>query len=256
MKTCAGYLWICILAFSCTTVTSRHPSDLEASNIRGSVSKIKQSINSAHAAACCPAAESDDCKEVIYMYNDRGNLTEYSTVDMDGEIIQTSKYVYNRHNNCSEVNKFSGNKLVGKRLNVLRDYKLVRVKIFNKEGKQENTIRYNYSGNQVSGGITLNKEGEITGSFDNAYANGQLDSQTEKDGTGNITKITRFKRNSNNDVIETTITFPKTQSEQKFSYDYEYDGEGNWIKKTQRNDGEIVGIIMRNITYQNQQAGL
>jgi len=50
-------------------------------------------------------------------------------------------------------------------------------------------------------------------------------------------------------VIESVFTKSGMNSEYKLTFDYEYDKEGNWIKKTQFYNGEIVVIIMRNITY-------
>ena len=37
--------------------------------------------------------------------------------------------------------------------------------------------------------------------------------------------------------------------EYKFSYEYEYDSAGNWIKQTRFYDGQIENIVMRNIEY-------
>ena len=256
MKPCINYLWILIFSFSCKQSPTPHPSDLEAANIKGNVAKLENIIHSANASACCPAAESNDCKQVIYFYNDKGNLAEYSTLNIDGEIIQTSKYEYNRSNRCSGINRFEGSKLVEKQLNTLSNGKLVRVKVFNRDGKLEKILKYDYSGAEVTGGVTLNASGEVVSSFVNSYVNGRLDARTDNDADGNIIKITRFTRNSNDDVIETFSSFPTTKTEQKFSYEYEYDARGNWIKKTQRQGVDIAGIIMRNITYTNPQAGL
>jgi hypothetical protein len=251
MKKLIYYAMVVIIAVSCKSEKSNLQSDLEAANLKGKVWKIEKTIHNANAKSCCPAGQKDECKQALYVYNEKGNLVENSTVDDNGKILITTKYVYNRHDVCSEISKYSGNKLVGKEANILQGDKIIAVKVFDEDGANENIQKYEYSGNEIIGGTTLNKAGEVVSSFHNEYLNGQLDSQTEKDGNGDIATITKYKRNSHNDVIESIFTNPKMNTEYKLTFDYEYDDKGNWIKQTQLYNGEIAGIIMRNITYYN-----
>jgi hypothetical protein len=251
MKQSAGLLLIAVFAFSCKSEKSNLQSDLEASNLKGKVWKIEKTIHSADAKSCCPAAQKDECKQALYVYNEKGFLVENSTIDDNGKILITTNYIYNRHDVCSEISKYSGDKLVEKEVNTLQGDKLTEVKVFNEDGTNENIIKYEYSDNEITDGTTLNSAGEVISSFHNEYINGQLNSQTQKDHNGDITTITRYKRNSHNDVIETIFINPKINTEYKITFDYEYDNEGNWTKQIQLYNGEIAGIIMRNITYYN-----
>jgi hypothetical protein len=88
-------------------------------------------------------------------------------------------------------------------------------------------------------------------SFNYEFLNGQICAQTEMNSSGDIWTITKYKRNSNNDIVETIKSYPKDTSEYKPSFEYDYDSQGNWIKQTQFYEGQIAGIVVRNITYYN-----
>lgn len=77
----------------------------------------------------------------------------------------------------------------------------------------------------------------------------QLVAQTEKDNNGNVIRTSKFKRNANNDISECLTVIAKDNKEFKLTYEFEYDGAGNWIKQTQFYDGAIINISLRNIEY-------
>jgi len=252
MKQLAYLLITTFIIFSCKSEKYNHQSDLQASNLKGKVWKVEKTIHNAdEKITTCPCGEREDCKQALSVYNEKGNLDEYTTIDIDGKILVTSRYSYDRNDLCKEIHRYSGEKLVGKELNIFRGDKLIEVKVINADEVTENVYKYEYSGNEVSDGTTLSTSGEIVGSFHNEYSDGQLDSQTKKDNTGNITVITKYKRNTHNDVTESIYTNHSLNSEYKLTFDYEYDSKGNWIKQTQLYNGKIVAIIMRNITYYN-----
>ena len=64
-----------------------------------------------------------------------------------------------------------------------------------------------------------------------------------------VISITKFKRNTNNDIIESVILVSKDNKEYKISFEYEYDSAGNWIKQIKIYNGQIENIILRNIEY-------
>lgn len=64
-----------------------------------------------------------------------------------------------------------------------------------------------------------------------------------------VINITKFKRNTNNDIIESVILVSKNNKEYKITFEYEYDSTGNWIKQTKIYNGQIENIILRNIEY-------
>jgi hypothetical protein len=250
MKQLAGLLTIAVIAFSFNSQTSNLKSDLEVSNVKGNVWKIQKTVHKVEGAVC-PGAEKSDCNKALYVYNKKGNLIESSEVDENGKIVLISKYVYSGDDVCSEINKYSGNKLIEKQVNILQGGKVTETKVFNEDGTIENIYKYEYSGNELLSGTTLNQAGEVVSSFQNEFLNGQLCSQTERNDIGDISSVTKYKRNTYNDVIESKRSYPKDTSEYKPTFVYEYDNQGNWIQQTQLYNGEIAAIIVRNITYYN-----
>ncbi len=95
----------------------------------------------------------------------------------------------------------------------------------------------------------MKSDGMVISMTFNEYSDGRLVLQTEKDGNGNVNNIKKFGWNDNNDMNECLITVPKESGEFRFTYEYEYDKLGNWIKRTQFYDGNIINIVTRNITY-------
>jgi len=251
MNKSAGILMIVIIAFSCKSEQSSLKSDLELANLKGNVWKIDRTFHDANGKCACPAATKTECNQSQYVYDKNGNLTESYTIDENGTINVSTKYIYNRRGVCSEIDKYSGEKLAGKEVPVLNGAKVTGYKIYNENGINETTLDYEYSGDEISEEKTLNNTGEVISSVKNEFINGQLVSQTEKDNNGEVKTITRYKRNDNNDIVEYLISVPKDNMEYTIKYEYEYDSTGNWVKQTQLYKGKIVSIILRNIEYFN-----
>jgi hypothetical protein len=150
---------------------------------------------------------------------------------------------------CSEITNFSVGKFVGKEVPVLEKGRVTGVKMYNENGIIETTLNYVYSGDEISEEKTINSNSEFVSSVQKEFLNGQLVSQTEKGNNGDVQIIRKFKRNPSNDIIENLIILPKDNKEYKFTYEYEYDSVGNWIKQTRFYDGQIENIVIRNIEY-------
>ncbi len=240
---------IVFIAFSCKSGQSHLKSDLVTANLKGNVWKIGKTVHDANGKCACPAAMKTECNRTEYVYDKKGNLLVSYTIDENGSVNDSSSYIYNRRGLCSEVARFNGKKSAGKEVAVLQDGKVTGYKIYNESGIVETILNYAYSGDDISEEKTLDSNGEVVSSVQNEFLNGQLVSQTEKDRNGNVQIIRKFKRNASNDIIEYLILTTKDNREYKFSYEYEYDSVGNWIKQTRFYDGQIENIVMRNIEY-------
>jgi hypothetical protein len=249
LKQYAGFLMIICLLLSCNSEKANVKSDLVASNLKGKIWKIQRTIYKVGDKVKCPACQRDNDKNTFYVYDSDGQLTKCSEMDENGDTVIVSKYIYNDRGICSEIDKYAGDKIVGKQVNLLEDGKVREVKEYNEEGTVENIYKYEYAGNDISAGIVLNKSGETVSSFNYEFLNGQICTQTEKNSTGDVWTVTKYKRNSNNDIIETIKSYAKDENEYKPTFEYEYDKQGNWVKQTQFYEGEIAGIVVRNITY-------
>ena len=204
-------LMIAFIAFSCKSEQSQLKSDLAVANLKGNVWKIDKTIHNANGNCVCPAAMKTECNQSKYVYDEKGNLLESYTIDENGSINDSSKYVYNRRGVCSEIAKFSGRKSVGKEVPVLQGERVTGVKIYNENGTIETTLDYVYSGDEISEEKTLNGNGDVVSSIQKEFLNGQLVSQTEKDNNGNVQTIRKFKRNASNDAVECLIIISQRQ---------------------------------------------
>jgi hypothetical protein len=252
LRQITGFLMIICLLFSCDSERSNVKSDLVASNLKGKIWKIQRTIYKVGDKVKCPACQRDNDKNSFYVYDAEGKLIKCSEMDENGDTVLVSRYIYNHQGVCTEIDKYSGGKITGKLVNLLQGGRVTEVKEYNEEGTVENIYKYEYAENEISAGKVLNKSGDVVSSFNYEYLNGQICSQIEKNGTGDLWTVTKYKRNSNNDIIETIKSYPNDASEYKPTFEYEYDNLRNWVKQTQYYEGEIAGIVVRNLTYFNK----
>lgn len=238
---------IAFIAFSCKSEQSQMKSDLALTNLKGSVWKIDKTIH--ETGHTCGCVLKTDCNQSKYVYNEKGNLLTWYTIDEYGLINDSTNYNYNKLGVCSEIAMFIRNKPVGKQIPVLQGEKITGYKIYNENGDLETTLNYVYSGDEIAEEKTLNEKSEVISSIQKEILNGKLVAQTEKDNNGNVIRTSKFKRNANNDIAECLTVIAKDNKEFKLTYEFEYDGAGNWIKQTQFYDGAIINISLRNIEY-------
>ena len=222
-------------------------SDLAASNLKGPVWKIDKTIHGT--GNSCGCVLKTDCNQSKYVYNEKGNLVAWYTIDEYGITNDSTFYNYDKRGVCSDIIMLTGKKPIGNQIPVLRDGRITGYKIYNENGKLETTLSYVYSGDDITDEKTLNEKGDVIGSIQKEIINGQLVAQTEKDNNGSVISTSRYKRNANNDITECLTFIAKDNKEFKLTYEFEYDGAGNWIKQTQFYDGAIINISLRNIEY-------
>lgn len=249
MKKLAELLFIAIIAISCNT----KKTDLEESNIKGKVWKIQEtSFKGEEKFGKYQIGDKNYYGHSLYIFNERGNLIESQVLDRKGKPEDISKFTYNEDNLCIEITTLEDNELKRKQVNSFQGHKLIEVKLFDKKGEIVNTYRYDYKGDVISHGKILNKLGKTVNTFENDLSNEILNSQTVKDSINQVISITKYKRNKNNDLIETLANYPKDSTKYEYTFDYEYDKKNNWTKQYQFDkEGKIESIIVRNIIYYN-----
>jgi hypothetical protein len=244
-------LMIVFIVFSCKSEQFQSKSDLALANLKGNVWKIDRTIHTT--GHTCGCVLKTDCNQSKYVYNDKGNLLSWYTIDEYGIINDSTKYTYDKRGACSEISMFSLNKPAGKQIPEIQGGKITGHKIYNENGVLQTIMSYVYSGDDLIEEKTLNEKGELVSSVQKEILNGQIVSQTEKDDKGTVIKTSKFKRNANNDIEECLTVVAKDNKEFKLTYEFEYDGAGNWTKQTQFYDGAIINIILRNIEYYKYQ---
>ena len=240
-------LIVAFIAFSCKSEQSQFKSDLALSNLKGRVWKIDKTIHETENK--CGCVLKTDCNQSKYVYNEKGNLLAWYTIDENGSTNDSTVYFYNRKEICSGISMYSSGNPVGKQVPAFEGGKITGYKIFNQNGVLESALNYVYSGNEISEEKTLNSKAEVISTIQKEYSDGQIISQSERDKTGAIVSTSKFKRNENSDVRECLTLVTKDNMEFKLTYEYEYDSLGNWVKQTQYFDGAIINIIIRNIEY-------
>jgi len=254
MKKIAGVLMVVLLIFSCNVNRNESihsiKSDLEHENLKGKVAKIQKVYHQVNSSTC-PAAGCADINKIMSFYNEDGNLIETIGFNENGDTAVVSRFKYDRQSKCIGIDKYSKNSTAGKEKNIYEGNLIKEVKVYNEFNELVTTCQYEYSGNYISSGKICDNHGDIMSSFNNFFLNGQLDSLVERDNNGQPVTISKYYRNQDQDVIASILLYPKSQEAFKLIYEYEYDSVGNWIKQTQKIDGDIVQIVIRNIEYVN-----
>jgi hypothetical protein len=246
MKKSVVFLSLVLIFFSCSSQFPQK-SDLASNNLKGRVWKVSRKTN--ETGESCGCVIKTDCSQSEYVYNEKGNLTVYYTIDENKVTNDSSSYSYTKNGSCIEILKYSLNKPVGKEVPVVKGGKVTGLKIYNEKGELEANVSYVYTGDEITEEKTTDINGKSIGLILKEYSNGQLVVQTDKDAEGNVKSISKYKRNASNDVVECLTTIIKDNKDFKLTYEYEYDSAGNWVKQTQTYDGAIINIILRNIEY-------
>lgn len=247
MKRLQCVLFLPLFLLSCQNEPAK--SDLEKENLKGRVWKISSTIHETGGGCLCPAAEKIECNNSVSVYNKNGNLISITGIDDEGKVALNSRFTYNRHGICKEIEIFKGTTLVSREIPVFDKALMTGLKVYDEDGNNNSASKYIYTGDKVSEEQFTDKSGNIKETFLNEYKEGQLVKQTEKDASGNIISETVYTRNNNNDISEMMVTLTGDTTMYRITFDYEYDLTGNWIKKTQMYNGEIIDIVTRDIEY-------
>jgi hypothetical protein len=224
-------------------------SDLQKDNLKGKVWKISQTIHETGGGCLCPAAEKTECNITNSLYDKHGNLVSSTDIDEDGKAAHVTKFIYNRFDICTSIERYTGEGLLSREIPVLKGTLVTGLKIYDQNGLNNTTYKYKYAGSQIAEELVCDNEGHTTSTILNEYDGGQLSKQTEKDASGNNKSISTFTRNNNNDITEMRVSLAGDTTMYRIIFSYEYDKEGNWIKKTQMYNGEIINIVTREIEY-------
>jgi hypothetical protein len=240
-------LTIAFIAFSCNQEQSSQKSDLASANLKGKVWKVSKTLN--ETGESCGCVIKTDCNQSEFVYNEKGNLEVFYTVDENKVTNDSTVYKYNNRGICKGIDRYSLKKLIGKEVQIVKNGRLTGYEIFDEKDVKVTTLNFVYTGDEITEEKTVDGNDKVTSQILKEYLNGQLVSQTEKDGDGKVKSISRYKRNTSNDVVECITTITKDNKDFKLTYEYEYDDAGNWVKQTQFYDGVIINIIIRNIEY-------
>lgn len=169
-----------------------------------------------------------ECDEkTVYEVDPTGNALKATLYDGSDAIIQVTTYKYDEYGNKIEENNFDAKgKQLGKTLYTYDNRHLK---------KTEDT----YTGADVL--MTKKK-------FVYEYR-GHLSQQQNFDEKGTLVEKNIFDYNEQADQSSWTNFDREGYTVYNYTYTYELDAQGNWIKQYQLKDGKVVFVSTRTITY-------
>jgi len=236
------------------TSCSSKKNDLEESNLKGKIWKLKETrFEGEEKFGKYQLGDKRYFGHQFLVFNEEGNLIELQRLDRKGKIERISKYTYDENDNCIELTTYEDDKVVQKQVNKVENNQTVEVQVFDKKGKLTDKYQYNYSGADISSGKIFNSNGSLYATFQNELSGGLLTDQIVKDSLEQTTSIRTYERNNEGDIVRQVIKYPKDTTEYIYSFQYDYDEKGNWLKQYQFDkDGKIDDIIARNIVYYDE----
>lgn len=248
------YFSIILVFASLLTSCSSNKNDLEESNLKGKIWKLKETrYEGEEKFGKYQIGDKRYYGHQLYVFNEEGNLLESQRLDRNGKIERVSKYSYDKNGNCTEITTYEDDKVVQKQVNQIFDNQIVEVQVFDDEGELTEKYQYDYSGSDISSGKIFKGDGGLNLTFQNEISGGLLTKQTVKDSLEKITSIRTYERNKEGDIVTQKIEYPKDTSEYTYTFQYDYDENGNWLKQYQFDeDGKIDDILVRNIVYYDE----
>lgn len=239
-----------ILLASCNS----KKNDLKESNLKGKIWKLKETrFEGQEKFGKYQIGDKRYYGHQFYVFNEDGNLLESQRLDRKGKIERISKYSYDKNGNCTEITTYEDDKVVLKQVNQIDNNHIVETQVFDEEGKLTKKYQYDYSGADISGGKVFNSDGGLNVTFKNEISSGLLTKQIVKDSLEEITSIRIYERNKEGDIITQKVEYPKDTTEYVYTFQYDYDEKGNWLKQYQFDeDGKIDDILVRNIVYYDE----
>ncbi len=192
-----------------------------------------------------------------YVFNEVGNLNEYSDRYDDGDIYEITRYYYNDDDLCTKIVAYEDEDededyIQWKQISVIKNGKIVGWEMFDEDDELVRKINLSYDGNLISEGDVevIDEEYGYKYSFKNEYKKGQMVKQTVFNEDNEVSRILNFERNSNKDIIETHISYPDDSTTEVYKSIYEYDDNENWVKQVKFDEeGDLDEIIIREYQY-------
>lgn len=248
-------LWLfvfVILSFSC----SKPRNSYDHLNLKGKVWKIQQSsYEGIEKNGEYEIGDNNYSGFYQYVFNESGNLIEFSDHYEDGDIYEIRKYNYNEDDLCTEIIHYEDedeDDINLREVGILVNGKVSGWKVYNADEELVHTVNYTLVGDLISAveGEVINEEDVEKYSYENEFNKGQLVKQTVYDNEGDISSVATYERNSNQDIVKTHHYYPKDTTNRIYKSEYEYDEVGNWIRQNKFDEvGLIDEIIIREIEY-------
>lgn len=229
-------------------------NDLEELNLKGKIWKLKETtFEGEEKFGKYQIGDKRYYGHQLLVFNEDGNLIESQNLDENGIIERISKYTYDKDGNCIEITSYEDDDVIQKQVYKVENNQIVAGQVFDEGGKLTKKHQYDYSGADISGGKVFNSDGSLSLTFQNELSGGLLTKQIVKDSLDEIKSISIYKRNKEGDVITHKFKHINDITVYSFSFQYDYDEKGNWLRQYQFDTGDKINdIIVRNIVYYDE----
>jgi hypothetical protein len=194
-----------------------------------------------------------DSTQSIGAYDKAGNIVKETT--KEGSDITTVNEITYYPNGFLKEEKTTVNGTVQVRVTIdtVVEGQSTGAKIWDSSGKQ---VAYcdvtNNEYGQVTQGRTFFMNGKLQFAWESKFDGSHYIGGSRTDSTGKVVFQTTQKLNDKNDPAEEQYTEVEkgvmTTTSLTYKYD-NYDGEGNWTKKSTYKNGKLKRIVNRSITY-------
>lgn len=280
MKTNLILVLVFILVnINCNTSETKKPNDLELENLKGAVSTITLSLYKFSEMENKDSNNNTSIrhqyldKKHVVKYNINGFITEKTVFNWDGSVVNNTKYEYLENNRL--VSGPEGEYLYDESGKLY-----LTIYTHNGNGLKK-TIKYDYdSENLLADKYVYNYDNELVYHYSYKYDSKNLlkefiyryyghaltykVNQKEEyfyDSVFNLVKIKtsglntsysefqEFKYNERKDTVFHKTTDSSENEVRVYTYDYEYDSQNNWVKKSIYSNNKIVLLKERTIEY-------
>jgi len=162
------------------------------------------------------------------IYDDKQNIVEEISTDIDSVFLFTNKYKYDSDNNIIEKTQYDS---VG----------TFNSKYTYRHDSNKNIIERNFYNSKK------NLEGRLSYKYD---TNNKLLENSKYDSAGNLKFKFTYIHDLNGNVIEKNVFDSSEKLKSKFTYEYKLDNNNNWVQCVEFENSLPTYILVRKIEYQ------
>jgi len=161
------------------------------------------------------------------IYDDKQNIVEEISTDIDSVFLFTNKYKYDSDNNIIEKTQYDS---VG----------TFNSKYTYRHDSNKNIIERNFYNSKK------NLEGRLSYKYD---TNNKLLENSKYDSVGNLKFKFTYIHDLNGNVIEKNVFDSSEKLKTKFTYEYKLDNNNNWVQCVEFENSLPIYILVRKIEY-------
>ena len=186
----------------------------------------------------------------VSVYDEDGKLTKINKYDEYGDEIGRTVYTYNENKRVTKIVDYDKSGKVNYTENNEWDGDKITKNQFINEYSKGNYNINEYKGNTIVKSVEYDKNGKPTGEY-TEYENEKMKKIIKKDYTVIFTYNDKGLCTSiDNGQLFSTNSYSLEKGE-SYTYDYEYDDKGNWVRKIERKKNSQIAtrIFVREIEY-------